>query len=70
MQKVNAFDIESDQEKCTPYMLAVLREQFEIAEILVKTGRVDKYFKNMEGETVFDIAKRLKIKNVQKFLIL
>ena len=28
MQKVNAFDIESDLEKCTPYMLAVLREQF------------------------------------------
>ena len=70
MQKLGAFDIESDQEKCTPYMLAVLREQFEIAEILVKTGRVDKYYKNTEQETVFDIAKRLKIKNVQKFLIL
>ena len=54
MQKLGAFDIESDQEKCTPYMLAVLREQFEIAEILVKTGRVDKYYKNTEQETVFD----------------
>ena len=63
-QKNDAFDIENDQEKCTPYMLAVLRERFEIAEQLIKSGRADKYYRNQENETVFDIAKRLKIKNV------
>lgn len=33
--KGNAFDIENVQEKLTPYMLAVLREQFTIADLLV-----------------------------------
>ena len=49
--------------------MAVLREQFELAEMLLVNGRSDKYYKNCEGENVFDTAKRLNIKSVQKFLI-
>lgn len=32
--KQNPLDIENDQEKCTPFMLAVLREQFEVADLM------------------------------------
>ena len=49
--------------------MAVLREQFDLAEELLANGRSDKYYKNSDGENVFDIAKRLNIKSVQKFLI-
>ena len=40
-------------------MLAVLREHFKIAEMLADFGQNDKYFKNSDGESVHDIAKRL-----------
>ena len=63
------FDIENYQEKCTPYTLALLREQFTLAELFLENDRSDIYFKNTNGENVFDIAKRLNIKNVQKFLV-
>jgi hypothetical protein len=39
-------DVENAQEKCTPFTLAVLREQFDIADLLVEDGMSDKYFKN------------------------
>ena len=63
-------DIENNQEKLTPYMLAVLRENFDIAQILLNSGYCDMLYKNVDGETVFDIAKRLDIIPVQKFLII
>lgn len=64
-----AFDLFNTQEKCTPFSLAVLRENFEVAEALHQKGRSDRFAKNAEHEHVFDIAKRLNIKPVQKFLI-
>jgi hypothetical protein len=39
-------DIENQIEYVTPYMLAVLKEQYEIAEMLGESGLVDKYYKN------------------------
>lgn len=63
------FDTENLQEKCTPYTLALLREQFEMAHELVRYGRSDKYYKNKEMENAFDIARRLNIKSVQRYLI-
>ena len=49
--------------------MAVLREQFDLAQQLLVKGRSDKYFKNQDGETVFDTAKRLNIISAQKFII-
>jgi hypothetical protein len=64
-----AFDIFNGQEKCTPFTLAVLRENFELSEILHQKARSDRFIKNADNENVFDIAKRLNIKPVQKFLV-
>jgi hypothetical protein len=63
------FDIENTQEKCTPYTLALLREEFEMADLLLLNGRSDKYYKNCEREDVYGIARRLNIKSVQRYLI-
>jgi hypothetical protein len=63
------FDIENTQEKCTPYTLALLREEFEMADLLLLDGRSDKYYKNCEREDVYGIARRLNIKSVQRYLI-
>lgn len=46
LKKRTIFDIENGQEKCTPYTMAVLREQFDLAEELLVNGRSDKYYKN------------------------
>ena len=68
-QRQYAFDIENTQEKCTPYTLALLREEFEMADLLLLNGRSDKYYKNCEREDVYGIARRLNIKSVQRYLI-
>ena len=63
-QASHALDVENNQEHCTPYTLAVLRENFEIADILFENGWSNPFFKNQNGETVFDIVNRIKIKSV------
>lgn len=62
-------DIENDQEKCTPYMLAVLRELFEVADLMQDLKLANIAHKNKDGESVFDIVNRLKIKTLQKYLV-
>ena len=62
-------DVENDQEKCTPYMLAVLRENFEAADFMLDNKLASPFFKNKQGDTVFDIVNRLRITNVQQYLV-
>ena len=50
-------------------MLAVLLENFKLANLLVENNLSDRYYKNSENETVYDIAMRLNLVNVQKFLV-
>lgn len=45
-------------------MLAILKEQYEIAEMLGENGKVDKYYKNQNKEHVFRMAKRMGLKSV------
>ena len=65
------FDIENSaqQGKCTPYTLAVLTEQFQVADLLAEYGFSDRNYKNADGENVLDIAKRLNLKEVQKYIV-
>jgi len=37
-------------------MLAILRENFRLADDLMETGMCDKYHKNKQRQTVLDIA--------------
>lgn len=62
-------DIENTQEKCTPYMLAVLRENFRIADALIETGWCNKYHANKDRMTVLDIVGKYNIKSCQRYLI-
>jgi hypothetical protein len=62
-------DVENNQEHCTPYLLAVLRENFESADFMCDNKLANPFYKNQDGETVFDIVNRLKILNVQKYLV-
>lgn len=56
------------QEKLTPYMLAVLREQFSVADLLESAGLASRGYKNRDGETVVSIAKRLQLPLSMKYL--
>lgn len=62
-------DLENMREFVTPYMLAILRGQYTTGETLLKSGKVDKYHKNVNGEHVFRMAKRFKLKNVMKYIV-
>lgn len=62
-------DIENSQEKCTPFMLALLLEKFDIAETLALSQLSNVYHRNDDGENAFDIANRMKIIPVLKYLI-
>jgi ankyrin repeat protein len=62
-------DIENGQENCTPYMLALLRENFRLADALMETGFCDKYYKNKQKQTVLDIVSKYNMKAVQKYLV-
>ena len=50
-------DCENVSDKCTPYMLAVLCEQFEIATLFEECGLFNKEHVNIEGRTVMQIAE-------------
>jgi len=43
-------------------MLAVVRGQTEVAQALLATSKVDKNFKNSEGEQIDAILNRISIK--------
>ena len=66
--KSKSLDIENMIEYCTPYMLALIKEHFEIGEELLQTGKVDKYYRNVNKEHVFRMAKRLKLTRVMKYI--
>ena len=57
-------DVENGQERCTPYMLAVLREQFDVADFLQDQKLSNIAYKNQNNESVFDKVNRLKIKGL------
>ena len=68
-QQSHVLDVENNQEHCTPYTLAVLRENFDVADMMFENEWSNCFFKNQNNETVFDIVNRIKIKNVQKYLV-
>ena len=45
-------ELENTVEHLTPYMTAVLRDQFEIANLLIKNNLATKTYKNIEGRDV------------------
>ena len=57
-----SLDFENEQEKLTPYMLAVLRRQTDVAEALLATGKVNKDYVNSDGEKIEAITKRMLLK--------
>ena len=66
--KYPTLDIENLRECVTPYMFAILKEQFQVSELLLKNGNVDKYYKNINGEHVYRMAKRLKLRKVMRYI--
>jgi ankyrin repeat protein len=50
-------------------MLALLLENFKLASALYEHGFSDRYHKNANGESVYDIAMKLSLTNVQKHLV-
>ena len=55
--QITAIDVENATDKCTPYMLAVIVERFQIASLLADSGLFDKDFVNVEGRTITQIAE-------------
>ena len=51
-KKAADVDIESTMDHFTPYMVAVIQEQFEIADLLLKHGLADQNYQNIEGLTI------------------
>lgn len=49
-------DIESTMDHFTPYMVAVIQEHFEIADLLLKHGLANQNYQNIEGLTIQDKA--------------
>ena len=49
-------ELENTVEHLTPYMTAVLRDQFEIANLLIKNNLATRDYKNIEGRDVHQIA--------------
>ena len=47
----------------------MLRENFDVADLMFENEWSNCFFKNQNNETVFDIVNRIKIKNVQKYLV-
>lgn len=43
---IDTLDLENEIEFATPYMFAVLRGAFDLAELLLSTGKVNKYYRN------------------------
>ena len=50
-------EVESSVEKLTPFMTAVLREQFEIANLLVKNNLATRGYVNCNGQNIRQIAE-------------
>ena len=63
-----SFDVENFQEKCTPYTLAILSEQFALGEMLAECGLSAPDHRNADGLTVRDIAKKHKLEKVLQHL--
>ena len=45
-------ELENTVEHLTPFMTAVLRDQFEIANLLIKNNLATRTYKNIEGRDV------------------
>lgn len=66
---ITTIDIENYNDKMTPYCVAMLRENYELAQVLEISGLCDKYYLNTKGENVYEIAKKLGLRKVQKHII-
>ena len=61
-------DLENHQEKLTPLMLAILREQFDIAESMINKGLATLDYLNKDGDSVNLIASRMGMNIVCEYL--
>ena len=50
-------EVENSLEKLTPYMTAVLREKFDIANLLIKNNLATKGYINRDGRSLRQIAE-------------
>ena len=50
-------EVENTVEHLTPFMTAVLRDQFEIANLLIKNNLATRTYRNIEGRDVHQIAE-------------
>lgn len=46
------YDVENNCENMTPLMLAIIKEQFNVADILLHTYKADVYFVNINNENI------------------
>jgi uncharacterized membrane protein YcgQ (UPF0703/DUF1980 family) len=69
-KKIVTLDFENKLEYVTPYMFAVLKFQFKLAEFILTTNKANKYYKNRNEEHVYRMARRLNLKHVMKYIIL
>lgn len=51
-------DVENKTENMTPYHIAILSGQFELAELMVKEGVADPNKKNSHGKNIRDLAQQ------------
>jgi hypothetical protein len=51
--EIDDYDIENNVEHVTPYMLAILCSEFEIATLLIETKKVNKYYINKNRKHVY-----------------
>lgn len=61
-------DVENNAENMTPFMTAVLREKFEIANLLEKNNLAKRGYVNKDGLTVRQIAENQNRVRVLAFL--
>lgn len=54
---VEQAEVENTVEHLTPFMTAVLRDQFEIANILIKNNLATRTYRNIEGRDIHQIAE-------------
>ena len=64
----DSVEVENSTEHLTPYMLAVLREQFEVADWLVANQFANPDYVNVEGLTLHQLATNMNRVRVLDYL--
>lgn len=63
-----SLNVENKTEKLTPYMLALMKGNYIVAEELEKRKLCSRSYKNADDESIFDIAERLDIQRLKTYL--